>query len=135
MQGINITNWPEAKVRDYRTRANATTALINTTSRETGEPWIDILRACSDEAEIIVAVWAAPMTRWGVEVGFVKGAPLLEQERARAEVTGAKTVPLRTMYVWLENRTFAMSHAAMMGDDQEKYPGLEQEVDAYLRVH
>jgi hypothetical protein len=131
MQGTNITKWSEAKVRDYIARANASTALINKTARETGRPWIEVLQACSDEAEIIVAVWGAPLTRWGVEVGFVKGAALLDRERARAEVTGAKSVPLRTMYVWLENREFAMAHARLMGDDREKYPGLEKET----RVH
>lgn len=135
MKGINITNWDEAKVRDYITRANATTGKLNEAARLTGKPWIDVLRECSDEAEIIVGVWAAPLTRWGVEVGFVKGAPLLEQERARAEVTGAKTVALRTMYVYLENRTFAMAYASMMGDDRDQYPGLQEEVDAALRVH
>lgn len=131
MQGINITKWDAAKVRDYSDQANATTALINKTARETGRPWIEVLQACSDEAEIIIAVWGAPLTRWGVEVGFVKGAALIDRMMAHLKATGEKSVPLRTMYVWLENRDFAMAHATLMGDDRGKYPGIAQGTRAH----
>lgn len=131
MRGFNITAWDEARVRDHIRRADATTDHIMETARATGIPWLDILNACSEEAEVIVAVWGAPMTRWGVEIGLVKGAPLLDQETVRAQSTGAKSVPLRTMYVRLANRDFAMAHAVLMGDDKEMYPGIENEIRAH----
>ena len=61
----------------------------------------------------------------------MKGAALIDRTMAHLKATGDKSVPLRTMYVWLENRDFAMAHATLMGDDREKHPGIAQGTRAH----
>ncbi|MEE7463633.1 hypothetical protein MFUR16E_21565 [Methylobacterium fujisawaense] len=121
MHIIDTKSWTVAKLQEFAREANETVDLV----RASGEPWDAYIRRVSPEYDIMEAVWRAPKSPRGADIGVLKGVGLLMLINQ-----GKKPVTLRRLRFRLRDYDTAYMTWAMYGDGRPTHPDAVERVDA-----
>lgn len=111
MRIYDLDKLPLAEIMDIVNKCNETTDAV----LATGESWDDFMKRAAPLADVIIAVWRAPATYRGYEIGMLKGEGKMTLISQLPQSKGRK---LSFLHIRLFNEKIAWATEALYGDGQ-----------------